>query len=189
MIAIELVRRDDHTGKALLYACPKCGSVHSPKIYLAKEEVAHQAARDAAENCYSCRERNTCSDCGGECSKHFTKCDKCRKISAFSKAEKVDASTIEHCFGYDGEFYHTIEDAEEAGEPWVFGSTYHPYRIDPDSVIENTIDDHHEDASVDDLDGVKELVAAIRAFNLAQTSGSYYPDKTRIAVLNAAVTA
>lgn len=185
MSAVELVRRDNPTGKTLLYACSKCGALNSPGIYLAKEEVAHQAAREAAESCYSCREHNTCSDCGDQCSKHFTKCDKCRKASAFAKAEKVDAASIGYCFGYDGTFYQSVEGAEEAGEPWVFDSTFTPYRVDPDSVLENALADHHEDASVDDLNGVKDLVAAINTFNEAQNSGSYFEDRSRIAILEA----
>lgn len=185
MDAIELVRRDDPAGKALLYACPKCGALNSPGIYLAREEVAHQTAREAAENCYSCREHNTCTDCGEQCSKHYTKCDKCRKTSAFAKAEKIDVATVDHCFGYGGDFYCEVEEAEKAGEPWVFASTFTPYQIDPNSVLENVLDNHHEDASVDDLNGVRALVDAIQAFNEAQTSGTYFEDRKRIAVLTA----
>ena len=47
---IVLVRDDDPERKPMLYACPKCGSVHSPKIYLAREDVQHATAREAAAN-------------------------------------------------------------------------------------------------------------------------------------------
>jgi len=189
MSARVLIFQDDPEQQPRLYACDKCGSVQSPAIYLARDEVRHQTAREAAENCYNCREHNTCSDCGEQCSKHFTKCDKCRRTSAFDRAEKVDAATVEHCFGYNGGFYQEVEEAVDAGEPWVFDATFTPFRIDPDNIIDNILDDHHEDASVDDLKGVDALLAAIGAFNKAQTSGSYFPDNKRIAVLDAALKA
>lgn len=181
---IVLVAKGDPDQKPRLYACPKCGQCSSPRIYACREEQAHEEAYQAAANCYNCREHNTCSDCGIQCEKHFTKCDDCRKNSAFEKAEKISASSLKTCFGYDGVFYREIEEAEDAGEPWVFASTFHPFRIDPDSVIENVLDDHHEDASTHDLNGVNELMAAIEAFNSAQTSGSYFEDRTKTATLS-----
>lgn len=180
-----LVAKGDPEQKPRLYACPKCGSCHSPKIYACREEQAHEAAYQAAANCYNCREHNNCSECGIECDKHRIKCDACHKASVFAKAEKIDAAGVEHCFGWDGTFYHEVADAEDADEPWVFASTFTPFRIDPDSVIENVLDDHHEDASTHDLNGVDDLVAAIKAFNEAQTSGSYFEDRTRIAMISA----
>lgn len=178
-----LVAKGDPEQKPRLYACPKCGQCHSPKIYACREDMAHEAAFQAAANCYTCREHNTCSDCGGECSKHMIKCADCHQKAVIAKAEKIDPAAIDRCFGWGGTFYHEVEEAKDAGEPWVFASTFVPFRIDPDNVIENVLDDHHEDASTHDLNGVDDLVAAIKAFNEAQTGGSYYEDRTRIAAL------
>lgn len=180
-----LVAKGDAEQKPRLYACPKCGSCHSPNIYACSYDRAHEAAYQAAATCYNCREHNICSECGVQTSKHRTKCDECHKANVFSKAEKIDVSGLEHCFGWDGTFYHDVEEAEAAGEPWVFASTFTPFRVDPDNVIENILDDHHEDASTDDLNGVRELAASIVAFNDAQTGGSYFEDRTRIALLPA----
>lgn len=180
---IVLVAKDDPDQAPKLYACPKCGQCHSPKIYACREERAHEAARQAATDCYNCREHNTCEGCGEQCPKGWVRCDSCQRALVFEKAEKVPASGVEHCFGYDGEFYQSIEDAEDAGEPWVFASTFHPFRLDPDSILENCLDDHHEEVSSDDLNGVAELVAAIKAFNEKQNSGSYFEDRKRIVVL------
>lgn len=181
--AIVLVAKGDPEQKPQLYACPKCGGVHSPRIYLAREEVAHQAAREAAENCYSCREHNICSRCGAQTEKFSTMCNPCRREKAFEKAEKIDPATLTVCFGWDGDIYNSAEEAQEANEPWVFAAEFVPFQLSADSIIESMLSDHHEDASLDDLEGVSELKAAIKAFNEAQTGGSYFEDRKRIAVL------
>jgi hypothetical protein len=75
---IVLVRDGDLDRKPMLYACPKCGSVHSPKIYLAPEDVQHATAREAAANCYNCRTHDTCRHCGCETPKGWLACRECR---------------------------------------------------------------------------------------------------------------
>jgi hypothetical protein len=180
---IVLVAKGDPEAKPRLFACAKCGSVHSPSIYACREGLALATAEEAARNCYNCREHNTCSDCGEQCPKSWTKCDPCRLKSAFERGQKVDASTIDECFGYGGDFYHDTDEAREAGEEWVYASTFRPFHLDPDNTLENILDDHFEDASESDLTGVVELRAAIAKFNAAQTSGTYDEDRTRIAVL------
>ena len=112
-----LVAKGDPEQKPRLYACPKCGQYNSPKIYACREEQAHEAAYQAAANCYNCREHNNCSECGIECDRHRIKCDACHKASVFAKAEKIDAAGVEHCFGWDGTFYHDVSEAEDAGAP------------------------------------------------------------------------
>ena len=37
--------------KTVLYACGLCGSLHSPKVYAAREDIADATARDSAEKC------------------------------------------------------------------------------------------------------------------------------------------
>ena len=181
--AVVLVRKGDKDQSPVLYACPKCGRVHSPSIYLCKSEDAHKAARSAAEDCYECREHNHCNECGAECPKSWLRCGDCRKRKAFNEAEKVDQTEVDECFGYDGEFYTSIEEAIEAGEPWVFDAIFIPFRLNADYAIEAMLDEHHEDASLGDLKELDALYAAIEAFNKSQTSGSFYENRERIAIL------
>lgn len=181
---IVLVSADDSDKKPMLYACPKCGRAHSPKIYLARDDIAHAAAREAAANCYECREHNVCNGCGKECSKGWLKCEACRRAQAIEKADAVPVDQIEQCFGLDsGNYFYDPTDAAEAGEEYVFASKFRAYALDIDRVEEMILDEHHEDASVSDLVGYDELIAAIESFNAKQTSGSYDEDRSRIAAL------
>jgi len=187
MEPIVLVALGDPEQKPRLYACPKCGAAHSPGIYLAKAEVAHAAARDAAANCYNCREHNTCSGCGEQCEKSYTKCASCRRKAAMERAQEVPLSEIEECFSFDGDgFYHSTQDASEAGETMVYAATFRPFRLDADSVIDGLLEDHFDDASEHDLIGADELRAAIDTFNRAQTCGTYDVDRTRRAAIASA---
>lgn len=180
---IVLVAAKDADKRPLLYACPKCGAVHSPAIYLASSDVQHSTAREAARECYSCRTHNNCADCGAETHKSRIKCDDCHKKAVLAKATEVQPSEIDHCFGWSEAFYSSVEDAQDAGEPFVFASTFRPFHISEDQVFDWIIEDHYEDASVDDLHHVAELSAAIKAFNEAQTGGTYDEDRTRYAML------
>lgn len=177
---IVLVRAGDPEKKALLYACIKCGSVHSPRIYACKDDLAHQTARQAAVDCYNCRTHNTCQHCGKECEKNWLACDDCRRKKRFEDSQEVPVSNIEECFGFDsGDFYRSPEDAADAGEDWVYASTFRHFTIDGERLEESILDDHHEDASHTDLVGYDALMNAVDAFNKAQTSGSYDEDRSR----------
>ena len=182
---IVLVRLGDPEAKPLLYACPKCGSCNSPRIYLAREEVAHEAARRAAVECYNCMTDRKCNDCENMVgSKHYTACAECREKKRFAKYEQISADEIDdYCFGEDGgEMFYSIEDAVDAGVKWVHPALpLRTFSIDIEQVLEHCLEDHHEDASMDDLNGVEALVAAIEAFNAAQTSGTYEADTKRVA--------
>lgn len=178
-----LIAKGDASEKPRLYACAKCGTCHSPKIYACREEEAHEAARRAAEECYTCRTHNNCQECGKETGKGWLKCSECREASKLAKATVVDASTLDHCFGPNDEFYSSTDEAAEDRHAYVYAASFTPYRISFDSIVENILDDHHEDASPDDLVDLKRLEAAVKAFNVAQTSGSYFEDATRVAYL------
>ncbi|CEG08757.1 hypothetical protein BN961_02175 [Afipia felis] len=179
---IVLIKADDPERKPQLYACAKCGSVHSPRIYICTDELAHKTARDAAENCYNCRTHNTCQHCGEPCDKHWLACEKCRRKKKLEEAEKVSLDGVDYCFGFDsGDFYSSPEEAADAGEDWVHLAKFRPFEIDIDRLEEHTLDDHHEDACHTDLVGWDELAAAIEKFNKAQTQGSYDEDSKRIA--------
>ncbi len=174
-----LIFADDPEKKPRLYACASCGTVHSPLIYLAREEVQHATAKEAARNCYSCRTHNTCSHCGEPCDKSYTACPPCRDKRRLEAAVEVPDDGGPYCELGGDTFYFDMESAQDAGLEWVSPCTVTYPHIDPDSALENLIEDMFEDASEDDLAGVSELVAAINAFNKAQTTPTYWGDDKR----------
>jgi hypothetical protein len=58
-------------------------------------------------------------------------------------------------------------------------------RLDPDSLLENAVDDMHEDAG-DEIVDADELVRFLEAWNAKQTCKSWYPDYSRVIVLDEA---
>lgn len=183
---IVLVKADDPQAKPVLYACSKCGAVHSPRIYACREDMAHEAARKAAEDCYSCREHNVCAECGGECPKGWTACADCRAEKRFNAAAEVQDDGGPY-FEFDGEtFYGDIEDAAEDGVEWVSPCTVSYPHMDADNILENMLDDMHEGATIDDFCGISAFRAAVATFNKAQTTRSFWADsKRRICVAQA----
>jgi len=182
---IVLVRADDAAKKPLLYACGKCGQIQSPRIYVCTDEVAHETARKAAEDCYNCRTHNICKECGDQCEKGWLACDKCRRKKKFEETQKVSLDGVEECFGFDsGNFYHSPEDAADDGEDWVYLTKFRSFSIDLERLEESILDDHHEDASASDLIGWSELWDTIEKFNKAQTSGSFDEDRSRMACVS-----
>lgn len=171
--AVVLCRADDPEKRPLLYACPKCGSVHSPSIYMATSERAHQAAREAAENCYTCKTHNMCA-CGAECSKYYTACPKCRLEKRLASAEEVPDNGGPYCVFDCDIYYSDLEQAYEDGIEWVSPCEITYPRIDPDDIFDNLVSNMHEDASEDDLAGVQEFRAAVEAFNKAQTAQTWW---------------
>lgn len=177
---IILIKADDPDRKPVLFACGKCGTLHSPRIYACNDELALETARKAAADCYTCKTHNNCQDCGAQTEKYWLACAPCRLKKKLAEAATVELSEIEYCFGASsGEFYQSPQDAADDGEDWVFDSTFTKFSIDGERLDESILDDHHEDASTDDLIGHSELWAAIEKFNAAQTRGSYDEDRTR----------
>lgn len=181
--AIVLIREDDPERKPLLYACAKCGSLHSPRIYLARDEVAHETARQAAEDCYDCRTHNECNNCGAECQKGWLACEPCRFAKKFEAAVEVPDDGGPYC-AFDGDtYYHELAEAADDGCEWVSPCHVTYPKIDADDVLENLLGDMHEDASTDDLEAVEAFYAAVDAFNKAQKTQSWFgDDKRRIRV-------
>lgn len=174
-----LIFADDPERKPRLYVCAKCGSVHSPKIYLASGEVQHAAAMDAARDCYTCKTHNTCQYCGEQCSKSFTACETCRYQRKLDVATEITDNGGPYCL-FDGDTYFMeMEEAQDFGAEWVSPCIVSYPQIDADNVLENLLDDMHEDASIDDMKGVEEFCAAVKAFNQAQDCPSYFGDDKR----------
>lgn len=177
--AIILVADGDPERKPLLYACATCGKAYSPLNYLANKEAQHEAARKAAADCYTCRTHNKCDTCGCETPKGWTRCSGCRLNAKLEKAVEVPDDGGPYCaFGGDT-YYHEIEEARDDGCEWVSPCHVSYPRIDADSVLDSLVEDMHEDASVDDLDAVEPFMAAVKAFNEAQRTQSWFGDDKR----------
>lgn len=173
-----LVALGDPEQKPLLYACPTCGLAHSPLIYLARKEVQHEAARKAAADCYNCKTHDIC-ECGAETPKGWSACESCRFDKKLAAAQEVPDDGGPYC-AFDGDDYFTdMEEAQDAGLEWVSPCHVTYPKIDADSVLERLLGEMHEDASTDDLDGVVEFEAAVKAFNEAQKMQSWFGDNKR----------
>lgn len=165
---IELVKRSEPE-KVILFACGNCGAVYSPGIYAISDvEKKLEHARDAAKNCQACKSGSKTRDELIEIEADFVQ----KKIARASKV-----SDLEHCFSDSGDaFYCDPVEAEEAGETGVFGARFRPYNVTIDSIIDNVISEHHDEADVDDLVDLDELIKAVNIFNAKQTKGSYEMD-------------
>lgn len=175
-----------------LYACGKCGKAYSPKVYAARDDISHAAARRAAEEC--CKPR-FCA-CGTELDSSWTACAPCRKRNMLAKAAVIDAAGYKgpvsgECGGEWGEGYSSdlhamIEACHDAGEPvpaYCHPCTDRVLKIDPVSLLENATDDMHE-AAADQIVDADELVTFITAWNEKQTCVTYYEDRSRVIIID-----
>ncbi|RWR30508.1 hypothetical protein D2T29_12620 [Sinirhodobacter populi] len=185
----ELTFRGEDTPQ--LYACDVCGSSFSPKIYACADDLAHATARQAAEEC--CAPRH-CA-CGVEIEKYYTACATCRERNRLKAATIVTDYTgpvqSDQVEGSEwGEGYSSSVDAlrnycDDPAPAYCWPCKASPLRLDLDSILESALDDQHEDAA-EQIVGDDELGAAIDKFNAAQTCITYYPDHTRVIVLDQA---
>jgi hypothetical protein len=107
------------------------------------------------------------------------RCGDCRLSAKLAKAVEVEDDGGPY-FEFGGDrYYHDLDDAAEDGVEWVSPTTVTYPKLNADSILECLLDDMHEDASVNDLDGVVAFEAAVAAFNEAQTCRSFWPDETR----------
>lgn len=191
MNAKELVFRGEDATK--LYACGNCGLVYSPKIYAARDDVAHEHAQRAAEDC--CAPRH-CA-CGVEIEKHWTACAGCRERNKLARATVVpqaeysgpvylDGYTGSWGEGYSesvGDFLGSCEDYDEPEPAYCHPCTSQKLEIDAESILEHALEEMHEDAAdlvVDD----QELLEFIEGWNKKQTCVTYYADTDRVIVLD-----
>lgn len=192
---------DDPEGKARLYACGKCGQCYSPKVYACAEPQAHEAAQKAAEKCCA---PTHCTGCGVEVEKYWTACSSCREKNALRRATRILARDYHGPVEYDGmsgswgegysgdtdellqawEDEYWVEIGPQVSPPaYCWPCTSQPLRLDAESLLGQAVDGMHEDAA-DEIVDADELVAFIEAWNAKQTCRSWYPDRSRVVVLN-----
>lgn len=171
---IVLVALDDPTQQPKLFACRTCGNAYSVK------NVGIPNARDMAVNCKDCHPKQyQCDICGCDTPQYSLRCTNCRYKAKLEAAVEVPDDGGPYCAFNGDTYYHELEEAADAGLEWVSPCTITYPRIDADSVLESLLDDMHEDASTDDMDGVDAFYEAVKVFNEAQTTRSYFGDDKR----------
>lgn len=190
---------DDPEGKARLYACGECGSCYSPKVYACAEPQAHAAAQKAAEKCCAPR---YCTGCGVEVEKSWTACSSCREKNALRRATRIlaqdfhgpvysDAVPGDWGEGFSSDIDALLEAVHDAvawgdldeAPAFCWSCVSQPLALNAESLLEQAVDGLHEEA-FDQIEAGDELVAFIEAWNAKQTCKSWYPDYSRVVVLN-----
>lgn len=103
--------------------------------------------------------------------------DDAAEAKRFAKAEKITEADYKGEMVYlDDRYFSDVEDAIDSYLPgqepeyvWACKDQGVP-QANADSIYENLLDNMWEDADVDDLNGVDELKAAVKAFNEANRS-------------------
>jgi hypothetical protein len=171
---IILVAMDDPEQKPKLFACRTCGRGYSVK------EIGTEAARDFANNCTNCFPKQyACDMCGCETRQYWTRCDSCLYAAKLEAATEVPDDGGPYC-AFDGDTYYTeLDQAADDACLWVSPCHVTYPKIDADAVLDGLLSDMYEDATIDDLDGVTEFYAAVKAFNEAQRTQSWWGDDKR----------
>lgn len=194
MMVRALSFNDDPEGKARLYACGACGQCYSPKVYACAEPLAHETAQKAAAEC--CTPRH-CTGCGVEVEKYWTACLSCREKNALRRAVPIPEAEWSDPVEYDGipggwgegffgstpELREACADEEIEVPAYCWPCTARPLALDAESLLENAVGDMHEGAEdeIVDADG---LIAFVAEWNAKQTCKSWYPDRSRVVVLD-----
>lgn len=161
------------------YVCNKCNTIYHHK--------------DSAEYC--CKEF-FCNDCGKQCRKYFSICEKCLDKRRILKATKVDYkeykekmfydyesdkyfSDIDYMYDYYEDYYSDeIEKGksiEDCFPEYVFGCYFMPFNIDIELIIKDECTNHHKDI-YDCLD-TKDLIEYVNNWNEKHNKcGSYVID-------------
>lgn len=112
----------------LLYACGQCGVVWSPKMFVAPDEKAQEAAFDLAERCC----KVVLCDCGEPVMKHRTACAACiQKEHLVREQNRIDKAT-----------QYTVATCPP-NTPLLYNDD--DYHYDLDSLLERLTDDDVED--------------------------------------------
>lgn len=177
----------------VLYACGACSSLHSPRTYACKADLAHEAARRSAEECCAVRH---CA-CGAEIEKCWTMCHTCRErkrlrgatvVTDYSGPVFLNGARGDWQEGYSSDvdaLRESHEDWDEEPPAYCHPCTSIPLRLDIERIIESACSDQHEDAP-EQIEGYDDLAAAVEAFNEAQTCVTYWSDTSRVIVLDQA---
>jgi len=193
--------------KSALYACGKCGLCYSPKNYAWGADRAHEAARESAERCCV---PPTCSVCGVEVSRPWAMCAEHREQAKLKRAVPIPASAWADPVHRDDmggewgegdsssvhdlldwwEFEKLPEDAEtcaDAPEPPAYCWPCVPtdFSLDADRLLESALEEFREDA-MDEIVDADALCEFLKAWNEKQTLKTWYPDHTRVVVLDEA---
>ena len=177
-----------------LYACGECGKCYSPKIYAAPDDRAHDAARSAAENCCA---PTHCKECGVEVEKYRTMCRPCGELVRLRKATPIperEWTDPVHLDGTPGgwgdgfsrdtdELREACWDHEVEVPAYCWPCTARPLALNAESLLERAVDDMHEDA-MDEIVDADGLIAFVAEWNAKQTCKSWYPDMSRVVVLD-----
>ncbi|MBD3785665.1 MAG: hypothetical protein IE922_01665 [Sphingomonadales bacterium] len=177
--------------QTVLYSCGTCGHLFSPRIYACSDADAHAAARRAADECCTPK---YCA-CGKPIEAPWTACGSCRERLRLEKATVItdyngpvesDKTRGEWGEGYSSDVAALIESCAEYDDPvpaYCWPCTSVPLRLDLDRILERACEEQHEDA-LDQIEGADELQEAIDRFNAAQTCVTYYPDHSRVIVID-----
>lgn len=175
----ECVLKD--SGKCVGWVCMGCNGLYRTAIYACRDDLASEAARQAAARC--CAEK-ACHTCGGEVGKYRTICNECirkRDEAKFDGAQKLTIAAYreQHADGMvtDGENFWTVDsyvdDEVYLTHPRVwFCEPRRGIELDAEDLLENWADDRHEDA-VDDLD-VRGLQALLDEWCAKQKTCSWF---------------
>lgn len=170
------------SGKCVGWVCMGCKSLHTTAIYACRDEAVRDAARDAALKC--CKEWK-CEKCGSEAKRFYTKCGNCQEVELVAREEarwqsapKITIAEYEHPNGMvcDGDQYWTVSEYVE-GEVYLrhprvyFCDPIRGVKIDAGDILENALQDHHEDA-YEEIDG-KGLQELLDAWCARQTVTSW----------------
>lgn len=192
----ELVFRGEDETK--LFACGKCGACYSPKC-----DGGTDGARAKAEQCCGPK----LCQCGNELDGYWTKCADCRAAEAHAKERETlrKADVIGMCDYHDpvycngalgdwedgysssvGALIDAYEDEDEPLPAYCHPCTPQYLRLDAESILESATDDMHEDAA-DQIVGADEVFAFCKSWNKKQTCATWYPDNTRVIILDTAL--
>lgn len=141
------------------------------------------APHDLAETCCT---TSKCESCGNDTGyRTVSLCSECRDKRAMDKAEKLEEWSGPVVF--NDYYYESLDDmmyrldGDEMPEFVYVAETEPLPKIDIEDFLQNYCEDLYEDAE-ENLDGVKELAEAFKAFNEANAHNTYWLESRKRAV-------
>lgn len=170
--------------QTILYKCIKC--IKCNKYYIQKEVADLCCSKDIISP-------KICNQCNkNEIDSYRTICDDCKELNRFKKAEKIEDFDGYVVTSTDDDYYPDINELKEYYEEQGYDLPKYVYvtkeikweltNHDIDNMIENSLENHYEDAS-DHIVDLKELEDFIEIWNKKQTIVSYEPDYTNVILL------